>query len=202
MRNSTILLALLLVLPVCYSRAQLQYGIKGGLNISDIVITNYIDKIAEANYHLKPGIHGGLYGHLDLENRFLLLAEILYSNQGVRANANINLHYITLPMLAQYKISPKLFAELGPQVGYLFAAKSRYGDVSNLYNNKLDIGLDAGFQYNISKAFFAGIRYYAGISSVIDVQESGNNSQLGENIKYQNRVLQLSAGYCIGKKRF
>jgi hypothetical protein len=90
-------------------------------------------------------------------------------------------------------LSDNLFAEIGPEPGYLFAARSENGNESNIYNNKLDMALDAGFRLNTSKLWFA-IRYCAGLFSV---RESPDNNVLtrGEKIKYQNRVLQFSVGY-------
>jgi hypothetical protein len=198
-----IFLIFLIYLVACVSYAQqIRYGIKGGLNLSDIAIVNYINPDAESQYNIKAGWHGGIFSAVDLNERFSLAAELLYSGKGVKAADRINLHYITLPFLTQYKVTEKVLAEFGPEIGYLFSARSRLGDVSNTWNNKLDLGLDAGFQINLSSSVFFGMRFNAGISSVINhIDESATNYvSNGENIKYQNRVLQLFFGYLINEK--
>jgi hypothetical protein len=182
------------------SAAQLDYGIKAGGHISDIVITNYINPDAESDYNLKLGFHAGAFARLQVFPRFHLGSDFQYTNRGVDAIGEINLHYISLSLLPLYSLSEKFMIELGPEFGYLFSAKSAYGNVSNIWNNKLDVGMDAGLYYKFYKKFTAGLRYYIGFSSVIDptAMRDSNNIPTGETIKYQNRSLELSAYYTIG----
>ena len=190
-----ILLFVFLGTAAC-SLAQVSAGVKGGLNISDVVINNLIDPDAESGYDLKAGWHVGVFAIADVGTRTSLAAELQYSNKGVHAVTNINLHYVVLPLLVRYSIAGKLIAEAGPELGYMVAAKSKYGNVSNIWNNKIDLGLDMGLQYNIFPDMTIGLRFNAGISSVI---EDTPPSAQGEKIRYQNRVLQLSLGYTIFK---
>jgi hypothetical protein len=178
-----------------------RYGLKAGLNVSDVVITNYINADAESDYQMKTGVHGGFYGDVNITEKISLAAELMYSNKGVKAADRINLHYINIPLLTLYHITDKFLAELGPELGYLLMARSRHGNVGNTWNNKLDVGLDAGIRIIISDKLMSGLRYYAGFSSVIDsIDESGtNNVPSEEAIKYQNRVLQLSLYYNLGE---
>jgi hypothetical protein len=173
---------------------QTEYGIKGGLNISDIVMTNYINPDVESDLNLKLGLHAGLFFNGMVNERFGMAAELLYSDKGVKGiGTNIHLHYITIPLILQYKLADNIFAEAGPELGYLFSARSKHGNVGNTYNNKFDLALDAGFRFNTPKLIF-GLRYCAGVFSVREPFENYNASG-NEKIKYQNRVLQVSAGY-------
>ena len=182
---------LLLALPTqVFPQADL--GIKGGLNISDIVMTNYIDPDVESDLRLKPGVHGGFFIRAMANDRFGLASELLYSNKGVKAaSTNIHLHYVTLALMVQYKLSETIVAELGPEPGYLFSAHSKHGDASSIYTNKFDLSLNGGFRLDTPKLIF-GLRYCAGVFSVREPQFNGTGM---EKIKYQNRVLQLSVGY-------
>lgn len=186
---------LLLFLP-SGSFAQTEYGIKGGLNLSDIVMTNYINPDVESDLNLKLGLHAGVFLNGMVNEKLGMAAELLYSDKGVKANSNIHLHYITIPLILQYQLADNIFAEVGPELGYLFSARSKHGNVSNTYHNKFDLSLDGGFRFNAPGLIF-GIRYCAGLFSVREPIEtigvSGN-----EKIKYQNRVLQLSVGMKIG----
>lgn len=52
------LLFILMMFPVA-GFGQTEFGIKGGLNVSDIVMTNFVDPDVEADLQLKAGTHGG-----------------------------------------------------------------------------------------------------------------------------------------------
>lgn len=173
----------------------IDFGMKGGLNIADIVINNTTtDPDGESDFNLKPGIHAGVFANADVGERVGLGAELLYSVKGVKAINNINLHYVVLPLLVRYSLGEKFIAEAGPEIGYLVATSSPYGNVNSTYDNKLDIGLDFGLQYNITNDFTLGMRFNAGISSVIKNPQGASQP---ENAKFQNRVLQISLGYTL-----
>ncbi|MGC1240453.1 MAG: porin family protein [Chryseosolibacter sp.] len=173
--------------------AQTEFGIKAGLNISDIVMTNYVNPDVESGLRLKPGLHAGFFVNGTLKERIGLAAELLYSDKGVRANNTIHLHYIALPLLVQYQLREKIFAEIGPELGYMLSARSTLGDEGGTYNNKLDLALDAGVRFNTTKMVF-DLRYCVGLFNVKEPFD-GYNPPGVEKVKYQNRVLQLSVGY-------
>lgn len=175
------------------AEAQIRYGIKGGLNLSDVVINNVNNPDVEAAYKVKAGIHAGVFIAVDGENDFGLAAELLYSNKGVNALNRVNLHYVTIPVLLRYKLTEKWTAEAGPEIGYLVTANSKYGNLNSTWDNKLDLGLDGGLQYKLGKVDL-GLRFNAGFSSVIRTASSGS----GERIRYLNRVAQLSLSIPIG----
>lgn len=172
--------------------AQPEFGIKGGMNVADVVMTNYIDPDVESALALKLGVHAGVYVSGMVNDRIGMTGELLYSDKGVRGINNIHLHYITIPLLAQYQLTTHLVGELGPEPGYLFAARSGHASVSGTYNNKFDVSLDAGLRFNAQK-WLIGLRYCAGVFSVRELEPSTVSSK--DRLKYQNRVVQLSLGY-------
>jgi hypothetical protein len=190
---SRLALILFVAIPgVVYSQADL--GIKAGLNVSDIVMTNYIDPDVESDLRVKAGLHAGLFIRAMTNERFGLIAEVLYSNKGVKAaGTDIHLHYIVLPLMFQYKLTDVTAAELGPEPGYLFSAHSRHGNANSIYSNRFDLSLNGGFRFDTPKLIF-GIRYSAGLFSVREPQINGTGM---EKIKFQNRVLQFSIGYKV-----
>lgn len=186
------LILFLLLIPVS-GWAQPEFGIKGGLNIADIVIMNYINPDVESTFRLKAGAHAGFFLYGNVKDRVGLGAELLYSDKGVRVNNNIHLHYIALPLLVHYQLKDNLVAEAGPELAYMVSARSKLGDESTTYNNKLDLSLDAGFRLSTAKLIF-GLRYCVGLFNVKEPLDG--YAQPGvEKVKYQNRVLQLSLGY-------
>lgn len=188
-------LSILLIILPATATGQTILGIKGGLNIADIVMINYVNPDMESDLRLKAGLHSGLFINGMLNERVGMAAELLYSSKGVKANTAIHLHYITLPLLVRYQVTDHILAEIGPEPGYLFSARSELGNVSNTYNNKLDVAIDAGVSFNTPKLVI-GLRYCAGLFSVREpIPHYGASGS--ETIKYQNRVLQLSVGYKI-----
>jgi hypothetical protein len=177
----------LFMLNLATADAQILYGVKAGLNLSDVVLNNINNPDVEAAYKIKPGLHAGFFVVADGENDFGLAAEFLYSNKGVNALNRVNLHYVTIPLLLRYHLDEKWIAEAGPEIGYLISANSRYGNLNSTWDNKLDIGLDAGLQYRLGKLFL-GLRFNAGFSSVI--RNAGTSTS--EQVRYLNRVAQLS----------
>lgn len=169
--------------------AQTEFGVKGGLNISDIVITNYINPDVESDFRLKPGLHAGVFVKGMVNERVGMAGELHYSDKGVN---DIHLRYFTLPLLIQYKITDNVFAETGPEPGYLFSATSEFGNAANTYNNKFDLALNAGIFIDMAR-LTVGLRYCIGLFSVRQIEDFGNPPN--ERIKYQNRVLQFSVGY-------
>jgi hypothetical protein len=182
-------LAFAMCLVRCYAAtAQIELGVKGGLNLSDVVINNFANPDLEPAYRIKPGFHSGIYFSVEGDNDVGLAAELLYSNKGVKAINTINLHYVTIPILLRYHFHELFFVEAGPEIGYLVNANSKYGNLNNTWDNKLDLGLDAGLQYRPGKIHL-GLRLNAGFSSVIRNTGSGAN---GERVRYLNRVVQFS----------
>jgi hypothetical protein len=193
----------LLIFCTCsfsYSQ-EITYGIKEGLNLSDVAIQHYVNPDAEANFRIKVGLHAGVFASVPVAERFLLSAELLYSNKGVKAADRINLRYFNIPFLVQYKITDAFIVEGGPELGYLFSARSKYGSVSNTWNNKLDFGLNAGIKYSINEKIGAGARYGFGFLSVINnVDDTGSNYIPAEQrVSYQNRVVQFYLTHTLGK---
>lgn len=186
---------LCLVFIICIpavAHAQTEFGIKAGMNLSDVVMTNYIDPDVESALDLKLGLHAGGYVSGAVSERVGISGELLYSDKGVKGVSNIHLHYVTIPILAQYRLTDHLSGELGPEPGYLFSARSNHGSVSNTYNNKFDLSLDAGLRLDAGN-FRIALRYCAGVFSVRDLEPT--NVPAKDRVKYQNRVLQLSIGY-------
>ena len=183
-----------MLLPVVLAAGQeIHYGIKGGLNVSDVVLNNLVNPDLEADYKTRVGPHAGVFALLNIDNTWGFGPEILYSLKGVNAaGTTIQLHYLSIPLLVKYSFSENLRIEGGPEIGYLFLARSKYGKVNDVYSNNLEIAFDGGLEYLPSKKIVFGLRLSAGFSNLVyDVDGTG--------VKYQNRLLQLSVGYTLGK---
>ena len=83
------------------SQAQVNLGVKGGLNLYKISVDE------GDNTDMKPGVHLGLLTHIHVTEQFALQPEIMYSVQGAKSELDgderkINLNYVNIPLLFQY----------------------------------------------------------------------------------------------------
>ena len=191
MKIVKVMLSLCLITATSYGQTEI--GIKAGLNVSDIVMTNYVNPDVENDLNLKLGLHAGVFAGVMIEERIGLSAELLYSDKGVKGNTNIHLHYFAVPALVTYKLNERFSVEAGPEVSYLFSARSAHGDLSGTYNNRFDLSIDGGIRFDAARVV-AGLRYCIGLFSVRDPAYAQGLSG-PEKVKYQNRVVQLSLGY-------
>lgn len=168
-------------------------GLKGGVNFADVVINNVVDPDAEADFRMKTGWHAAAFATIEAGERTAVVLELHYSRKGVRAIEKVTFHYITVPILIRYRLDGRLFAEGGTELGYLFNARSRHGNMNHIWDNNLDIGLAGGVHYEFSDRLSAQVRFLAGISSVM----RNASSQGGDPVRYQNRVLQISLGWAL-----
>jgi len=86
---------------------------------------------------------GGVYGNFKLLNKFYLDASLLYSGEGYHESYQSNGANVTgvvtenrleIPLLIQYQIIDGLFAETGPQAGFLLSAKGKYSNDPSTLN--------------------------------------------------------------------
>lgn len=182
-----------IVLTGTVNAQQVKFGIKGGLNISDIHHDNGL------KYDPVVGVHAGFLAHIHLTKKFALQPEIFYSTQGAYykdgpLNTRYNLGYIQVPVLLQYMILDGLRLQAGPQLGILVHANSKTGDVKENFRNDLksvDFGLATGASYQVPHTGFGfDARFNLGLS---DINKDGN-------IKSSNRGFQLGVFYLFNKK--
>jgi hypothetical protein len=211
MKKIILLLAVLFITLNAYSQAG--FGIKGGLNYVNNVVTAEDKSIEESfvgnKYRLSS--HAGVFGVIELSEKFLVNTELLYSNKGYTSDPGgniekneLHLHYLNIPMLFGYKAIPRLTVLFGPESGYLISANlKREGktvDVNESWSKRFDVGIAAGLRYHIWSRTFLEFRYIHGLSSVMDSEvqfpDDNGNSHTHE-IGYQNRTFQLAAGFRI-----
>ena len=187
-----------------------KFGPKAGVNFANL---NGAD-----NSEMKTSFHVGAFAEIFFTDKFAVQPEIVYSVQGAKfsdsytqtvdgvvmtseAEENTSLGYINIPIMAKYYVIDGLALELGPQLGFLMNAESKYeatvsgGGTSVTEEDEADIkddlksvdfGLGIGASYNLANGFFAGARYNFGFSDIVDE----NN---GDAVK--NGVIQISVGY-------
>lgn len=176
--KKTIILASALFIFLGATKAQdVHFGIKGGLNASNINVSN------NQGNHLdtKIGFNAGLLAHIHAGKSFAIQPEVYYSSEGAKSTVSnikstINLGYINVPVLAQYMFANGFRIEAGPQVGFLINAKSKTGSLTtdektNYKTTSFSIPVGAGYLTSFGLGFDA--RYNFGISDIVKNNTGG-----------------------------
>ena len=103
----------------------------------------------------------------------------------------LNLDYISVPVMFQYKATPQFFLEAGPQFNVLVSAKAKEGSNSIDIKDEVkgfDFGLGLGAGYWFTDKIGANVRYVAGLSDILKDNEGdaikNNGFQVGLNYKF------------------
>jgi len=210
----------MLILSAVNSSAQ-TFGIKGGLNMSTMLVKLDGDKLDDLNFKLIPGFHIGPTMEFLFSDMFSLQAELLFSSKGFKDNGTLtdengnvigmsdlkmNLYYLDIPLAAKAKIGFDrfmLFGIFGPSLGIGLVGKSKYeldgekGTSTIKFGadeilRRLEVALTFGGGIEVNRFLF-GLSYNLGLTNI-------SNQDPGV-IKQTNRVLSISIGYKFGKQR-
>lgn len=181
-----------------YDYSRPRAGIKGGMNLSNLIVDDVTDKNPRLGFHI------GVYGQLFPSNAFTIQPEVNFSTKGNRVTTNFgtidqettyNLSYIDVPVLAVFKLGKVAEIHAGPYWAYLVGANiDSDGDLGDSFEEvdrdnfeKWDYGLVGGLAFNLGKGAQLGARYNYGLNKIAISQ--GARDMLGSNTK--NSVAQL-----------
>ena len=163
------------------------FGIKGGVNISDL---NFDDNTSTNS---KAGVNIGVLAHIHTSKTWAIQPELFYSQEGASRNVGdskitYNLNYLNVPVLLQYMFDNGFRLEGGPQIGFLLNAKTKTGDitVTNTSFQSAAVSIPLGAGYLTSSGFGLDARYVFGLSNI-------NDNENGRTI--QSNVFQLGIFY-------
>jgi Outer membrane protein beta-barrel domain len=175
--------------------AQVQFGVKAGANFATL------SGSGSDGAKTKVGFNGGAFAHIPITNSFFLQPELVYSGQGAKATSdgmdfNVNQNYLNIPVLVKYHHESGLFAETGPQLGFLLSANVNAGgtsqDVKSSYKST-DFSWAFGLGYMLS-SMPVGIdaRYNLGLTNIA--------AQAPSDQSVRNSVFQVGLFYMFGGK--
>lgn len=197
------------VLIFGFSNAQkVKYGFKAGVNIATqkISLPTTTSGIVFSTGSI-IGVNAGFFVDIKVVPRLFFQPELLYSMQGAKLNAKANgqsaeatasLNYFNVPLTVKYYLSNELNLQVGPQVGFLMAATDKLNsnitglpssnkDSKSSYNS-VDVGVNLGLGYDITKNISVSSRYSI---SFADVEKTVPAGYTGS----KNRVFSFSLGY-------
>lgn len=188
-----IILSAIAIMAFTFSNAQsTRFGVKGGLNISNVVGGDVDNNKALVGFHI-----GGL-AEIHVVEKFFIQPELLFSAQGAKfdgpfgSDGDLKLNYLNIPVLAKYYVVDKKFSvEAGPQLGILLSAKADGEDFKD-YTRSTDLGFNLGAGYDFTDNFSVGLRYTIGLSPISD-KDIDDSGEYYDSAKNSN--LQISLAY-------
>ncbi len=166
-----------------------EFGVKGGLNVS----TFHSSKGDDVNS--RASVYAGGLAHIHLSRHIAIQPELVYSSQGAKQDIGDNnytwrLNYINVPVLFQYMVDNGLRFETGPQLGLLAGARVKSGgtltDIKSSYTTAdFSWGIGAGYLF-VPTGLGIDARYNFGLNNI---------DNTGSADKLYNRVFQVGLFY-------
>jgi len=223
MKKITYVLAAITVFATTLSNAQVNIGVKGGLNFSDAHAETFIDAVNDAPSTFTSFVVGGL-AEIHINQNFSFQPEILYSRKGftinegtsfdlfgvnipIGAKATTSISYVETPLLAKVKLGhgkAKIYGIAGPSIGYATSARIQPKVTLLIDFNLPEVNLDlSDNMYNrtdISGIIGGGAEYLTTTGKVFtDIRYQKSFSNILNNpiadIKVKNSGFQWTVGY-------
>ena len=181
------------------ANAQVNAGIKAGINYSNIIKTGDDDFSTD----FKTGFHAGLFVDINLVDRLSFMPEIMFSQKGYKADGTsllggaydytLTSNFVEVPLLLKVNAAPGFSIHLGPQFSFLASTTENFQQGSDAYKTTVREDND-----NLKKNIFGGVAgidisgQTVGISAGYALDFKKNNENGSSEIPvYKNQVFQL-----------
>jgi hypothetical protein len=167
------------------------FGLKGGLNISNIKWSIPMDS--------RLGLHLGALAHIHLTDKLALQPELLYSAEGAKQDVTggevtWKNDYINIPVMVQYMFNNGFRIEAGPQLGILASTEAEDDDGNDSETDDVfkstNVSLGLGLSYLSYSGLGVGARYNFGLSEINEAaypEAKGNAFQLSLFYMFDSR---------------
>ena len=189
-----IIIGLVFLSAHCFSQglikgvvSRLSFGLKAGANYSNYTQTDF-------GTNGLIGFHAGAIVNLRITDNLSFQEEFLFSTQGAKIKGDyfgkedINVSYVTVPLLLKYRTGMGLYIEGGIQEG-LRVNENTMENQTGPFAKRLDLAAISGVGYQTKGGFGIGLRYVAGLSNV------GDFSLTSINPNFKTSVMQASLFY-------
>lgn len=183
-------------------QAQVNFGVKAGLNLANATGSDATGSSTRANFH------AGVLAQIPIVDALTVQPEAVYSAQGARVSfadgsggtisGTHKLDYINVPVLFKYTSPSGFLVETGPQIGFLISAKA---SVNGITENEKDNFKSTDFSWAFGIGFISLInigidaRYNLGLTNI---ENSSNNGSTGT---VKNSVIQIGVFYLFGEPK-
>lgn len=186
------------------NREEFEFGIKAGVNVSNVWDSKGEDFQADA----RIGLATGVYFAIPIGKYIGFQPEVLLSQKGLQGSGTLlgfpysfsrTTTYLDVPLLLQIKPAPFMTIVAGPTFSYLFKQKDVYTFGSNSAEQEQEFENDEIRKNTLGST--VGLDFY--IASVVLSARAGWDFQnnLGDGTstapRYKNRWLQFTVGFKI-----
>ena len=182
----------------------IQYGVKFGLNLSNLDVSPESDPPAPS---MRIGLNIGGYAELGLADNFIFRPELTISSQGandedIEVTQTLKLTYLNAAFLGKYNITDNISVFAGPQVGFLvdgeFLEEDKANGEQDLFNadavyKGMDIALGLGVGYELEMGIGLDLRYNLGLTDNND--DPQELAFYNTNQELKSRVIQFAVSY-------
>ncbi len=216
MKKLTFILAAVLLTTGAFAQKGFYYGVKAGLNLSQISgISDWYDGAPfEAKHQMYADFYAGAFAEYRFGRVIGLQLEAVYSRQGdamklsgdglttgiSKVKLAEKLDYINIPLLIKIYPLEKLSIDFGPQFGFVTKAKYMWKEVyedDSVDKGTENIGSDnyekfafsiaMGVSYQITDMLEVSARYNLGLTKVF-------SDDYARDISAKNNVIQIGMG--------
>ena len=189
---NSIVLAYFLLTATTTLAQETAFGLKGGLNLSEIKIDD-----PEASYNSKTGYHAGIFVRGKFDKVAIQPELLLYTQRGDFSGPGYSgtedFTYLTVPLMLKFYPLMGLNLQVGPQFGFLLDGERTSDtiigtikqDIKDQYESS-DFAVSAGAGYDFSFGLSIDARYNIGVKDI-------NNATNGDEAK--SRVFLISIGW-------
>ena len=172
------------LISTCFVSAQ-GFGIKGGLNLTNLTNFENTFKQEVESENIRTSFHIGIFNEFEVTEHFSIQPEVLYSSQGTKysgdgAEDKVRLDYINVPIMFKFYLGDNFFLESGPQVGFLINDESNFGFFTISDEdafNSVDFGLNLGLGFKLGDNAHLNARYGFGFNGVFsDLPDNSDNN--------------------------
>ncbi len=183
------------------SYAQVNFGLRGGLNLSDY---------SNLESDKKTDLYFGAFLSLKLGDLYTLQPELTYSKEGTKLNGNydrlqsntIKANFFSAAIINKFNIAKRAHVVIGPYLDIRMSENIDYRNFNdnNYYyesvTNGADIGFIAGFGFDVTDSFTIEARYKQGFIDTFDVNYlDGYNNRYNNYNSHLNQVIQVGIAY-------
>jgi hypothetical protein len=180
-----------------------QLGIKGGGNLSSFTGSSSNPNYSE--HSMLAGWNAGIFTNFWIGNHFAIAPEVLYTtagakiktttsdnNQNVYVNNQLNLAYLSIPVMAKVRFTGGFYLETGPEVNFNVSGGSYQNESVRNFTNSADFAWGAGLGYQSPIGLGIGLRYNLGLTRVDNVNDAN-----WSDVNWRNSGFQLDLFWTI-----
>jgi Outer membrane protein beta-barrel domain len=190
MKTKILFAALVCFISTATFAQKFQAGFKGGATVNKLSGKTFKEEFSF-------GYHIGAFASIGLSKKFAIQPEVLFNQINVDTSSsfssiyklnkldNVQLKYLTIPILLNYNANKLITLQAGPQFGILMNKSSTFLENGKQAFKSGDLAMLGGVQLNLGGFKVYG-RYTIGLSDINDIDNKD---------KWKSQSVQLGVGF-------